>query len=223
MSSGGYLNKWWFWLVLVIIFIIVIYFYTRITGKGIRPNTKTTNVETVTNRERAITKWNAGSVVLPQIETLTEDVDFTPSLPKNISEELVYNDKKQSKGERECHRVMEKIYNVPFQVQVRPEWLKNPRTGRCLELDISELKTLKIAVEYNGEQHYRYVKKYHKDLEAFRQQVYRDSVKIQLCQEYGIYLITVPYNVPLKDIEAFIVYHLPEAFRKREELQKIAN
>jgi len=38
-------------------------------------------------------------------------------------------------------------------MSLRPDWLKNPKTGRNLEIDIYFPKH-KIAVEYNGKQHY---------------------------------------------------------------------
>ena len=207
-STDGYLNQWWFWLVLIIMFIIIIYIYTRITGNGIRENTPT----------------DATSVSdISQVESNTlqnyDEIDLTPVLPRHIPEDQSYSQKKQSKGEAECLRVLTNIYKVPFDVQVRPDWLRNPRTNRRLELDISELKHLKIAVEYNGRQHYIYTKKWHKTLEDFKQQVYRDTVKYELCQKHGVYLITVPYNVPISQIHAFIVYHLPESVKAREDLK----
>jgi hypothetical protein len=159
---------------------------------------------------------------MPQVETLTDDddgeneIDFTPELPRHIPD-IRDGGKEQSAGEKECLRVMEKIYGIPFQVQVRPDWLRNPRTGRCLELDVCELETLNIAVEYNGAQHYKYTKKFHKSIEDFKNQVYRDKVKYDLCNKHGVYLITVPYNVPIKHIEAFITYYLPESVKAREE------
>lgn len=209
VPPNGYLNQWWVWLVLIIIFIIIIYIYTRITGNGIRENTPPDTSLDISNisRTESHTFQNYDSI------------DLTPVLPRHIPEDQSHNQKKQSAGEAECLRVLTNIYKVPFDVQVRPDWLRNPRTNRPLELDISELKHLKIAVEYNGRQHYVYTKKWHKTLEDFKQQVYRDTVKYELCQKHGIYLITVPYNVPISQIHAFIVYHLPESVKAREDLK----
>ena len=61
---------------------------------------------------------------------------------------------------------------------------------------------LKLALEYNGAQHYKYIPYFHKSKDAFHNQKYRDEIKKYKCKENGIRLIEVPYNV--KDIEEFI-------------------
>ena len=113
-----------------------------------------------------------------------------------------------SKGERECKRVMEKIYKVPFR-NIRPTWLKNPKTNRCLELDVYNPEK-KIAVEYNGKQHYEWPNFTNCSYEEFKNQLYRDRVKKYLCKKHGVHLITVPYTVSIKHIENFIVSRLPK-------------
>src|SRR5690348_6310742 len=80
-----------------------------------------------------------------------------------------------SKGEKECRRVLEEIYGKSF-TKVRPKWLKNPETGRNLELDCYN-EELKIAVEYNGEQHYKWPNFTKQSQEDFIQQVRRDKYK----------------------------------------------
>ena len=98
-------------------------------------------------------------------------------------------------------------YGLPFS-SVRPSWLKNPETGGILEIDCYN-QELKIGVEYNGIQHYVYPNVYHKSLIEFKNQVRRDQFKIKKCEENGIYLITVPYNVPHHKLREFIIAHLP--------------
>src|SRR5205823_8856314 len=56
-----------------------------------------------------------------------------------------------SRGERICCQTMQRIYGVSFK-STWPSWLINPETGEGLELDCYN-DELKIAVEYNGEQH----------------------------------------------------------------------
>ena len=110
----------------------------------------------------------------------------------------------ESKGEIECRRVLQKIFNRPFN-KARPDFLQNPVTGgsRNLELDCYE-PSLGIACEYNGEQHYKYIPYFHKNKEAFYNSKYRDEMKKQKCKEYGIKLIEVPYTVKQHDIENYI-------------------
>lgn len=111
-------------------------------------------------------------------------------------------------GERICREVMEDIYQKPFPC-VRPGFLKNPETNRNLELDCYN-EELKIAVEYNGIQHYKWPNFTGHTKEAFIKQLRRDKYKIETCNHQGVYLINVPYNIAHNDIKAFLEYNLPE-------------
>ena len=91
-----------------------------------------------------------------------------------------------------CKRVIERISKRSF-TKVRPNILVNPKTNRNLELDLYN-DTLKIAVEYNGIQHYEYTKRFHKTYGDFRRQQERDILKKQLCKDHGVFLIIVTYN-----------------------------
>lgn len=123
-----------------------------------------------------------------------------------------------SKGERLCCQTMEKIYGVPF-VSTWPSWLVNPETNKTLELDCYN-DELKIAVEYNGEQHYKWPNFTNQNYQQFLNQVRRDALKFNLCDKNGVYLIVVPYNVPHDNIPSFIISHLPETIRNRLQEEK---
>jgi hypothetical protein len=123
-----------------------------------------------------------------------------------------------SRGERLCCQTMENIYGVPFST-VRPDWLSNPETGRNLELDCYNSE-LQIAVEYNGEQHYKWPNFTNQTYQQFIDQVRRDSLKMNLCDRNGVYLIVVPYNVPHDKISSYIISHLPETIQKRIHEEK---
>lgn len=116
--------------------------------------------------------------------------------------------RKISAGEQECCRVMEKIYGKPFK-SVWPTWLKNPETGRLLELDCYN-EELSLAVEYNGEQHYNHPNFTNNTFEEFQKQLRRDDFKRRMCDLHGVYLIPVPYTVAICDIEKYIIGLLPE-------------
>ena len=111
---------------------------------------------------------------------------------------------KDSKGEIECRRVLQFIFNKSFD-KARPNFLRNPVTGGDfnLELDCYDPE-LGIAVEYNGVQHYKFIPFFHKNKEAFLNQKYRDDMKRRICKENGILLIEVPYTVKIEDIKSFI-------------------
>jgi hypothetical protein len=111
---------------------------------------------------------------------------------------------RESKGELECRRVLQFLFKRRFDKE-RPNFLRNPVTGGDfnLELDCFDPE-LKIAVEYNGIQHYEYIPFFHKNKEAFLNQKYRDDMKRRMCRENGIVLIEVPYTIKIEDIKGFI-------------------
>lgn len=111
--------------------------------------------------------------------------------------------KQESKGERECRRVLASIFHRKFPNK-RPDFMKNPLTGRNLELDCFN-EELKIACEYNGIQHYKYLKHFHSSVEDFHRQQRNDQKTRENCIKNGIFLIEVPYTVKVPDIERFIV------------------
>lgn len=111
-----------------------------------------------------------------------------------------------SVGERACRLALETLFGLPFKT-ARPQWLCNPETGYNLELDCYN-PTLKLAVEYNGEQHYHWPTRFHPDPAMFIEQYRRDQYKAQVCYHRGIWLIVVPYTVSPASIPTFIRDHL---------------
>lgn len=111
---------------------------------------------------------------------------------------------KESKGEKECRRVLEYLFKKPFK-SVRPDFLRNPVTGGNfnLELDCYN-EELNLAVEYNGVQHYKYVPYMHKNKEAFLNQKYRDDMKRRMCKDAGIILVEVPYTIEPHNIKKYL-------------------
>jgi hypothetical protein len=113
---------------------------------------------------------------------------------------------RESKGEIECKRVLEKIFQRAFPKK-RPLFLLNNVTGKPLEIDCC-CEEMKLGVEYNGKQHYEFVPGMHKNYEAFRNQQYRDEMKERLCKENNFTLITVPYTIPHEQIETYLIQQL---------------
>ena len=137
-----------------------------------------------------------------QIE-IKESEDFKSNskfVPPPIEKKVAVD----SSGETECRRVMAKIFNKSF-LKARPDFLRNPVTGNTfnLELDCYD-ESLKLAVEYNGRQHYDYIPYFHKNNDRFLNQKYRDDMKRRICKEMGITLIEVPFTVEIKEIEDFL-------------------
>lgn len=88
---------------------------------------------------------------------------------------------KRTKPEQICKKALEKIFRTKFS-RVRPSWLKNPKTGRNLELDCFSAEAgipyglNGIALEYNGPQHYKHMPSWTKmTKEQFFDQVERET------------------------------------------------
>jgi len=129
-----------------------------------------------------------------------------------LGEHKMWTNKRRSRGEELCKKAIEDIYGKPFYT-VRPAFLKNPETGRNLEIDIYN-DEIRLGVEYNGISHYVFPNPYHKTYNDFINQIRRDQYKLETCDRNGVYLISVPYTVPLnyKAIKKYIEERLPEKY-----------
>ena len=123
-----------------------------------------------------------------------------------ISTTIIKEKRKDSKGETECRNVVENLFKRPFP-KARPNILKNPISNLNLEFDCYN-EELKIGVEYNGIQHYKYVPHFHRTKDSFQNQKYRDHIKKDLCKKNNIILIEVPYNVKIENIKSYIITEL---------------
>jgi hypothetical protein len=103
------------------------------------------------------------------------------------------------KTEQKVRDIVEATLGAPTP-KARPAFMRNPDTGRILELD-GYNADLGIAWEYNGEQHYRRV--FGTEDIAYRKAL--DALKIQLCEENWVTLIVVPCDeVRREDLRQFI-------------------
>lgn len=199
-------------------------YYTPSRKKDVKPQISR-NISTSNTSKTSDTNENDVSDNINDVNDNDKNdticVNLTPDLPDEFVRQtcVADNDKFVSKGEKICRDTMEKIYGVPFK-NTRPYWLKNDTTGRCLELDCYNEK-LKLAVEMNGCQHYKYPNIFHKSHQEFKEQVRRDKLKVEICKEHGVHLIVVPYNVSYDLIPTYIMYHLPEIVKKRLQNENI--
>lgn len=109
-------------------------------------------------------------------------------------------DDTSSKGESMAKKCLEDFFKVEFKkVRIIP----NPNTGQMLELDCYN-DQLKIALEYQGIQHYKFVPYFHGTVEKFKDQLIKDEYKALYCKKNKIKLIIVPYNLKLENICTFI-------------------
>lgn len=136
---------------------------------------------------------------------------------QNKQDGKVHAKKTVNKSEEKCRRVFEKLFGQRFP-SVRPQFLKNPVTNKCLELDgfcpsIPTPLGRGLAFEYDGIQHARYRPHFHRHGPAeFVYQQKRDTWKDLKCQSEGIVLIRIPHFIPP---EAFAAYIKRELQRHR--------
>jgi hypothetical protein len=103
-----------------------------------------------------------------------------------------------SKGETLVRKIFESLFDESFPCK-RPMWLKY-KSYKGLELD-GYCETLKLAFEYQGNQHYELHRLYHRTQEQFKYQQEKDEFKRKKCQEMGITLIEIPEFKDLKKID----------------------
>lgn len=118
------------------------------------------------------------------------------------------------KNERRCRKILEKIFKKEFPT-VRPNFLKNPATGRNLEIDCYNHE-LRLGLEYDGKQHTE-MTKFHSNTKELLYQVRKDQFKAKECKKLGITLIKVPYWVVPAQLESYIRNKLKEAGFKVDE------
>ena len=187
-SIHYYFTNYYFEIVIIscIIFLVIYAIYSKFSG----------NKGTWTNK------------ILSELKKEEEDEDENPTKKRRRR-----GSGGESRGEVECRRVMQKLFDKPF-YKSRPRFLNNPVTfgTNNLELDCYN-EELKIAVEYDGAQHFKFISYFHKTYEGFLNQRYRDYMKEQMCKENNIKLIRVPYTVKIENIEAYIIKKLQEMLR----------
>ena len=102
-----------------------------------------------------------------------------------------------------CEAICKEIFKILFDtefVKIKPKWLKG------LELDgYAKIGDMKIAFEYDGEQHYMFKTHWHKTIEKFEEMQERDRQKDLLCEENDVILIRIPYTVKKINFQKYIM------------------
>lgn len=142
-----------------------------------------------------------------KVSTKKDEGDGFPFL--NIFRHTKRRRRSEGKNEGKCREILERVFQKPF-TKIRPDFLKNPVTGKNLEIDCynAEIKTpigTGLGLEYDGEQHARYTPYFHKTKDDFLNQRTKDTWKDLQCKRQGILLIRVPHFVSYEDLEVFIV------------------
>jgi len=106
-----------------------------------------------------------------------------------------------------CRVHFETLFNKSFP-NVRPDWLKNLKTGKNLELD-GYCEELKLAFEHQGEQHFNH--EIYNNTAAYNNQKERDQMKKNLCDKLNITMIEIPElekNLKIRLLRDFIKIEL---------------
>lgn len=145
---------------------------------------------------------------LPYIRTL--ETEEQPTKPKKQKAP-----KQEWKNEARCRDIVEKLFNKKF-VSIRPEFLKNPVTGKNLELDCY-CEELKLAFEIDGVQHSKYTPHFHRQgVEEFLYQIKKDDFKTKKCKLEGVDLIRIPHYIAPDSLEDYIKKEVLKITRLRE-------
>lgn len=115
--------------------------------------------------------------------------------------------------EKEIFRLVNDMQIGEFVLNHKPKWLyiEDKISGNKinLELDIYN-KMHRVAIEYNGPQHYKYNKKYWKNMYLYAKYIQNSLAKKRICEENGVDLIVIPYTVSNKVLKDYIKSRLAD-------------
>lgn len=123
-------------------------------------------------------RWSAS------LKNVFKNGTWCPKCNINIGEEITRN-----------------IFNILFKdkfIKIRPSFLNG------LEYDGYSEK-YKIAFEYDGIQHYKFIKHFHKTKDGFKKRCEMDKLKNKLSEKNGIKLLRIPYNIKYDELKNYVL------------------
>jgi hypothetical protein len=94
-----------------------------------------------------------------------------------------------------CGSIIHALFPGYVFCKTRLPWLLTAKGEARLEFDLWNAE-LRLALEYNGRQHYEVVDRFHPNGEAdLRHQQASDARKAEVCEQNRVLLIVVPYTV----------------------------
>ena len=104
---------------------------------------------------------------------------------------------RKSRGELEIRKLL-KFNNIDFKSQY---YFSNLQYINLLYFDFAILNNNKLVclIEYNGQQHYKFVKVMYKSEEEFLIAQFRDKLKKEYCEDNNIDLFIINYNDKIAD------------------------
>jgi hypothetical protein len=101
------------------------------------------------------------------------------------------------------------MFHAPFMRTRKLSWLMN-RSRKAMELD-GYNPELALAFEHNGQQHYEIDGYLTTRQDQLTKRYADDEDKVRLCRENGVTLIVVPFSVPLKVVQTYVLGELTKA------------
>lgn len=117
------------------------------------------------------------------------------------------------KGEEITRQILEKLFDKKFP-KFRADWLRNPITNYKMEIDGCNME-LKIAFEYQGNQHFTIDGHYIKSKKNLNKRMSMDEIKSDLIKKEGIRLLIIN-EIKEKNLSQF-----KKAIAKQLSLNKI--
>lgn len=115
---------------------------------------------------------------------------------KKLSLGSRYTQEKYHNTEVKLTKILEQIFGKSNVVtSFHPVWAESAK-GVLLEYDIY-IPEHNLLIEYNGEQHYKFSRFFHKKSIKYLNQLQRDKRKKKLAEEHGYRLIIFSYKDPI--------------------------
>lgn len=197
------IGSWQFWTIALIVFLFVLWVLRR-------NRTETPPISRSVSPQSYSPAFIATPIGTP---IPVDEVDSTPELAISIDQptpvyvntapdplKVVESRKFRSIGERLTCTALEEILERTVQVNIRPSYLINPETNRRMEYDCFD-PVLNLAVEYQGEGHYKSI--FGQSQDKVDSQQRRDKAKKVCSIENGVTLIEVPYYEDVCDPDPY--------------------
>lgn len=113
-------------------------------------------------------------------------------LSNHFGYDNLFHDGRSSKEKHISTILDELIGSENYSTEKSWEWLLN-ETGKRMYADFY-IPHKQMVIEYDGEQHFKFVEMFHKTEENFRRQQKRDMLKDKLLKENNINVVRISYN-----------------------------
>jgi hypothetical protein len=111
--------------------------------------------------------------------------------------------------EEKVRRICEQLFYPLKFSSVRPKWLINHKTGKRMEIDLYN-HNLNLAIECQGQQHFKFVTFFHKNYKEWLDMKDRDILKAAILRKRKIKFLYVPSIKKLPDelLEEFLMKNI---------------